>query len=132
MGRRSILPLGCLFLALGVMAQQVPSTDASNSSTTVRGCLNSNRGNYIVVEDSTGLVYALRGVGDKLNRQVGHEVEVTGQLHPGQMKTGVRSTKTGSNPSDTVHGVEGVPLQVADVTKDVRTVAKHCKAADQQ
>jgi len=78
------------------------------------------------------LVYALRGVGDKLNGQVGREVEVTGELHPGSIKTGVRSTKAGSNPSDTVHGVEGVPLQVADVAKDVRTLARHCKAADQQ
>ena len=119
-----------ILCSVGALAQQADSSAAS--STTVRGCLNSSRGNYIVVEDKTGLIYALRGVGDKLNGRVGREVEVVGQLHPGSMKTGVRSSKAGSNPSDTVHGIDGVPLQVADVDKDVRTVAKHCKAADQE
>ncbi len=139
MNRKPLLVLASLLLtlvivSLGALAQQpspANSADASNS-TTVRGCLNLSRGNYILVEDKSGLPYALRGVGSKLNGFVGHEVEVTGQLHPGSMKTGVRSSKDGSNPSDTVHGVDGVPLQVADVTKDVREVAKHCKAADEQ
>lgn len=132
MNRIASVALACLFCTLSALAQQPSAVPGeSSSTTTVRGCLNSSRGNFIVIEDRTGLVYALRGVGDKLNGLVGREVEVTGQLHPGSMKTGVRSTKAGSNPSDTVHGIEGVPLQVADVTKDVREVAKHCKAADQ-
>lgn len=127
------LVAACVVLSAVALAQQRPSADSTGANnTTVRGCLNSSRGNYIVVEDKTGLVYALRGVGDKLNSRVGKEVEVVGQLHPGSMKTGVRSSKSGSNPSDTVHGIDGVPLQVADVDKDVRTVAKHCKAADQE
>lgn len=128
MNRIASLILACLFCALSALAQQ-PS---GLPSTTVRGCLNSERGNFILVEDRTGLVYALRGVGNTLNSFVGHEVEVTGQLHPGSMKTGVRSEKAGSNPSDTVHGIEGVPLQVANVGADVRMVGKHCTAADQQ
>jgi|SRR5579862_348537 hypothetical protein len=131
--RGSWLVVACAVLSGVALAQQGSSADSSTTNnTTVRGCLNSSRGNYIVVEDKTGLVYALRGVGDKLNGRVGKEVEVVGQLHPGSMKTGVRSSKAGSNPSDTVHGVDGVPLQVADVDKDVRTVAKRCKAADQE
>jgi hypothetical protein len=51
---------------------------------------------------------------------------------PGTIKTGVRGEKAGSNPSDTVHGIDGVPLQVADVQTDIRTISKHCKAADQE
>ncbi len=105
-------------------------TAADSGITKVRGCLNRERGNYLVVEDKTGLVYALRGVGDKLEGRQGQQVEVTGQLHPGSQKTGVRSAKSGSNPSDTLHGVDGVPLQVADVNSDVKTVAKHCKATE--
>jgi len=120
-------------LSLPTFAQQAAAPSTPDSATTkVRGCLNRNRGNYLVVEDKTGLVYALRGVGTKLDAQVNHEVEVTGQLHPGSMKSGVRAEKSGSNPSDTVHGVEGVPLQIANVSTDVRMVAKKCTPAEEQ
>jgi hypothetical protein len=82
--------------------------------------------------DRTGMVYALQGVGNKLNRFLRKEVEVTGESKPGSVKTGIRPEKEGSNPSDTVHGVDGVPLEVKDIDSDIRIVAKHCKAADQQ
>jgi hypothetical protein len=107
------------------------SVPASNTST-VRGCLDGQRGNYIVVEDKTGLVYVLKGVGNKLDSHLHHQVEVKGRVRPGIIKTGVNPTKSGSNPSDTAHGVDGVPLEVADAQTDIRTIAKHCKAADQQ
>lgn len=114
-----------------VLAGTVAAQEAQdNSSATVKGCLSRSRGNYLVVEDKTGLVYALKGVGSKLDGQSGHEVEVTGSLQPGTVKTGVRSTKDGSNPADTVHGVEGTPLQVNDVSTDVKTISRRCKAAD--
>lgn len=134
MDRKPFLVSVCLLVAMGAVAQQgsAPADSSGSNLTTVRGCLSRSRGNYIIAEDNTGLAYVLRGVGNKVNGLVGHEVEATGQLHPGSMKTGVRSTKDGSNPSDTVHGVDGVPLQVADVSKDVRQVAKKCKPADQQ
>lgn len=125
----------------GVFAQQsstAPPTSAGNSTgpgsnvATVRGCLNGERGNYIVVEDNSGSVYVLKGVGNKLDNYLHHEVEVKGKMLPGTIKTGVRPEKAGSNPSDTVHGVDGVPLRVANVETDVRTISKHCKAADQE
>ena len=129
----------CLFLlpTLGAVAQQ-PSNPAAGTGTTpvrnaatVRGCLNGQRGNYILVEDKTGLVYVLKGVGNKLDPQLHHEVEVKGRLRSGTIKTGVNPTKSGSNPSDTEHGVDGVPLDVTNVQTDVRTISKHCKAADE-
>lgn len=134
MNRKMRLILIGVFFALSSLASQLAAaqTDLTSNTTTVRGCLISSRGNYIVVEDRTGLAYALQGVDDRLNGFVGHEIEVSGQLRPGSMKTGVSSTKIGSNPSDTVHGIDGVPLQVGDVTRDVRMVAKKCTAADQQ
>ncbi len=127
-------------VALGAVAQQTPTQPTSNDNTTgpaqgavtVRGCLEGSRGNYMLVEEGTSLVYVLKGVGNKLDNQLHHEVEVKGRLLPGTIKTGVRPEKTGSNPSDTVHGVDGVPLQVADLKADVRAISKHCKAADQQ
>ena len=85
-----------------------------------------------MVEDKTGLVYALKGVGYKLDGQLHHEVEVKGRVRPGIIKTGINPAKAGSTPSDTEHGVDGVPLEVADVHTDIRTISKHCKAADQQ
>jgi len=131
---------GFLLIGLAAVAQQSStppvsignmSAPASNTST-VRGCLDGQRGNYIVVEDKTGLVYVLKGVGNKLDSRLHHEVEVKGRVRPGISKTGANPTKAGSNPSDTEHGVDGVPLEVADVQADIRTISKHCKAADQQ
>jgi len=80
-----------------------------------------------VVEDKTGLVYVLKGVGNKLDSKLHHEVEVKGQLRSGTIKTGINPSKSGSNPSDTAHGVDGVPLQVANVQTDIRTISKSCK-----
>jgi hypothetical protein len=129
-----------LLISLGAVAQQSstppPSTGnmsspASNTST-IRGCLDGQRGNYIVVEDKTGLVYVLKGVGNKLDSYLHRQVEVKGRVRSGIIKTGINPSKSGSNPSDTARGVDGVPLEVSDVQADIRTIAKHCKAADQQ
>jgi hypothetical protein len=98
----------------------------------VRGCLDGQRGNYIVVEDKTGLMYVLKGVGNTLNGQLHRQVEVKGKILPGTIKTGINPAKAGSNPSDTARGVDGVPLQVANPETDIRTISKKCKAADQQ
>jgi len=130
--------LGLLLLSLGALAQEPnpPATSgnanapASNIST-VQGCLSGQRGNYILVEDKTNLVYVLKGVGNKLDAQLRHEVEVKGRVRSGIIKTGVNPAKAGSNPADTEHGVDGVPLEVANVQTDVRTISKSCKAADQ-
>jgi hypothetical protein len=132
----SIVILGLtLLLTAAASAQQPPGSSASSdqpSTITVRGCLRSERGNYVLIENQTGVVYALQNVGNKLNGFLRKEIEVTGETKPGSVRTGVRPEKAGSNPSDTVHGIDGVPLQVADIKKDIRVVAKHCKAADQQ
>jgi hypothetical protein len=122
-----------LLLAAFTPAQQSDnqpsSMGPSPNAITVRGCLNRSRGNYLVVEDKTGMTYALRGVGNKLDSRVNHEVQVAGTLEPGSQKTGTRSQKEGSNPADVVHGVDGTPLYVSDIDADIKTVGK-CKAAD--
>lgn len=127
-------------ISVGAVAQQSSTVPASVGDTaapprnvsTVRGCLDGERGNYILVEDHTSLVYVLKGVGNKLDSYLHHDVEVKGRTLPGTIKTGVRPEKAGSNPSDTVHGIDGVPLQVTDVQTDIRMISKHCKAADQE
>jgi hypothetical protein len=118
---------------IGVAAPaQESSTAPASNNTTVRGCLRGQRGNYILIEDNTSAVYVLKGVGNKLDKQLRHQVEVKGKILPGSIKTGVTTEKAGSNPSDTVHGVDGVPLRVANVDTDVRTLSNRCKAADKQ
>ncbi|HWY57487.1 MAG TPA: hypothetical protein VNZ03_23680 [Terriglobales bacterium] len=137
---RLIAAVAFLLVGLGGIAQQSSTPPASNgnasapasSASTVRGCLDGQRGNYIVVEDKTGLVYVLKGVGNKLDAKLHHEVEVKGRILSGTIKTGVNPNKSGSNPSDTARGIDGVPLQVANVQTDIRTISKGCKAADQQ
>jgi hypothetical protein len=132
---RKALPAVAVLLlcSLGTAAQDSQSNSTPpRGVTTVRGCLDGSRGNYVLVEDNTSLIYVLKGVGNKLDSQLHHQVEVKGKVLPGTVKTGVRPEKSGSNPADTVHGVDGLPLQVADVQNDIKTIAKRCKAADQQ
>jgi hypothetical protein len=124
---------------VAAFAQQSPAASATSPGSapapniaTVRGCLDGERGNYIVVEDNSGSVFVLKGVGNKLDNYRRHEVEVKGRILPGTIKTGVRPEKAGSNPSDTIHGVDGVPLQVSNLETDIRTISKHCKAADEE
>jgi hypothetical protein len=133
----SVVAVIGVFVGSG-FAQQSPaasggdSTNPASKIATVRGCLNGQRGNYVVVEDNSSMVYVLKGVGNKLDSYLHHQVEVKGRILPGTIKTGTRSEKAGSNPSDTVHGVDGVPLQLANVQTDIRTISTKCKAADQE
>lgn len=124
-----------LLVCAATFAQQTSTPPADNEAPTpitVRGCVRSERGNYILIENRTGAIYALQDVGNKLQGYLRKEVEVTGEVKPGSVRTGIRPEKAGSNPSDTEHGVSGVPLAVKDVNKDIKIIAKHCKAADQQ
>jgi hypothetical protein len=129
-----------LLMGTAAVAQDSSNAPASNGNvgaptqklSTIRGCLRGQRGNYILIENGSGAVYVLKGVGNKLDSQRRHEVEVKGRILPGTIKTGVTPEKAGSNPADTVHGVDGVPFQVANVQTDVQTISNKCKAADQQ
>lgn len=128
--RTALILTASLAFAVSLSAQQSPSPSADSSdATTIRGCLEGERGNYILVE-KTGSVYVLKGVGNKLDSHLNREVEVKGEMLPGTIKTGVRPEKSGSNPSDTIHGVDGTPFEVQNPLTDVKTLAKHCKAAD--
>jgi hypothetical protein len=139
MNRMLIIGLVVGSFVVGALAQQSSAAPAGGNSAasaskvvTVRGCLGGDRGNYIVVEGNSASVYVLKGVGNKLDSYLRHQVEVKGKILPGTIKTGVRPEKAGSNPSDTVHGVDGVPLRVANIDTDIRTISKNCKAADQE
>jgi hypothetical protein len=132
--RTLIAVAGFLLIGAAALAQDAttPPQPPPDNITTIRGCLRSQRGNYIVIGEQSNLPYVLKGVGSKLHSQLNHQVEVKGKLLPGTVKTGINPDKAGSNPSDTTHGVDGTPFQVANPETDVTIIAKKCKAADQQ
>ena len=135
--RTLIVVAGFLLIGAAALAQDAttpppPGSAPADNITTIRGCLRSQRGNYIVIGEQSNLPYVLKGVGNKLHGQLNHQVEVKGKLLPGTVKTGINPDKAGSNPSDTTHGVDGTPFQVANPDTDIQTIAKKCKAADQQ
>lgn len=100
--------------------------DSSNSETiTVRGCLERTRQNYTVI-DRHGFEYVLKGVGNKVENEVGHEVEARGNLTD-DVKSGERDEKQGSNPSDNVRSVDGATLEIVNVAKDVHRIADKCR-----
>jgi hypothetical protein len=112
----------CIVLLLLATAS---ARKADNSDVmTVRGCLQRSHQNYVVV-DRHGWPYVLKGVGNKLDAEVGHEVEVRGKLSE-DIKSGVRPEKAGSNPSDTVRSVDGATVEVLKVSSDIRRISDTC------
>jgi hypothetical protein len=65
----------------------------------------------------------LQGFGNKRQGFLHKEVEATGESKPDSVKTGVRPEQARGNPSDTVPGVDGVPVQVRDIQKDIRIIS---------
>jgi hypothetical protein len=124
-------------LSTGLFAQQSSAPPASASSpsprtSTIRGCLRGERNNYILMENKTNTAYVLKGVGNKLDNYRRKEVEVTGQMLAGTIKTGINPGKAGSNPADTVHGIDAVPFQVNNIDTDIKVISKKCKAGSDQ
>jgi hypothetical protein len=97
MHRKISVAATALLLSMAAFAQQTSAPDEGkqeSSKITVRGCLRSERGNYILIADRTGTIYALQGVGNKLDRFLRKEVEVTGESKPGSGKTGKRGQQS--------------------------------------
>ena len=123
---KALAALAVCAIALAGTVYAQNNTQNDSDTVTVRGCLQESRQNYVVV-NKRGFSYALKGVGDKLNAEVGHEVEVKGKL-TNDITTGVRPEKQGSNPSDTVRATDGAAtLQILNVGGDVRTIANKCQ-----
>ncbi len=116
---RKTLTLASLLLsAVWLQAQTAnPSSDKNKTSgpATIEGCLQSAGGEFTLTE-SNGTVHQLSGSGNKLNHQVGHEVQITGKA----------STKT---TADTSYGAAS-SAQVVPVfeVKTVTQVADTCKS----
>jgi hypothetical protein len=117
-----------VFILFGAALGQEKSAD---TGTTIRGCLQRSAQNDLVVE-SEGTSYALRGIGDKLDGELGHWLEVKGVLVSNtKAKAAAGSVKKQSNMRDPGTAAARRTLQVADVTADVHRVADHCLSSSE-
>lgn len=114
-----MLTLLLLISAVWLQAESPSSSDKSQNSTdltTMQGCLQSSLGQYTLTEKD-GTVHQLSGAANKLGRQVGHEVELTGKTGVGTLDT----TSAGAGSS--------AAMQLVFEVKSVKLVAAKCKSA---
>ncbi len=79
-------------------SQSQPSAPAT-SPTTIEGCLGGSAGSYTLTAKD-GTIYQLTGNTDKLDKHVGHEVQITGTESPATSTSGTGSqTGTATSPS---------------------------------
>lgn len=114
----------CCFCLVVFLGTAVAKKADNAERMTVRGCLKRSRQNYVVV-DRHGFQYVLKGVGNKVEGEVGHEVEARGNLIDDQ-KSGERAEKQGSNPSDSLRSVGGATLEIVNVATDIKRVSDSC------
>ena len=115
------LPLLLFLISILSGCNQRPAATGASIGVTFRGCLEHAQGNYVVVEDRTTTRFALIGVGNKIGKLLGHEVEVTGTL----MLT------PSPDSTDATH-VDGHPLPIENARSDVVSIADHCRASDRR
>ena len=105
-----------------------PTSRASGGSSTmtVDGCLSGSGGHYMLKDKTSGTSYMLTGATAKLDKHVGHEVQVTGTLSSG----GDASETSGMSNSagQTTSGNAGMNGQTLNVTS-MKHVAASCSAA---
>jgi hypothetical protein len=112
-----------LILSSGFLLAQsgnVPATDQNKSKTaqgqvTVQGCVDRERGDYILVQQEPGMTWELQGTGKiKVSKYFGQRVQITG--------TKVTSLDTSS---DAV-AVGGSPSPVTIMVSSVKVLDKSC------
>src|SRR5436853_5515588 len=83
MPKSLMLVLALLMSTAWLAAQDSPQSGTSQTSaaasgqTNVQGCLQGSNGSYTLTADS-GTTYQLQGDTSKLDKHVGHEVQITG------------------------------------------------------
>lgn len=104
---KKILLLSSIFLLSTVWAvaqydsQSSASSQSSSSEmskTTLQGCLSGSDGNYTLT-DQSGAMYQLTGDTAKLDKHIGHTIQVTGTP-----TTSSASSTTSGNPSGAMSG----------------------------
>jgi len=99
-------------------SEQGESGAANGANTTIRGCLTGGGGTY-VLNSEDGSAYTLLGDGNALDKQINHEVEITG-------------TKVAVPPSsqpdthNTAAGAPGHPSGNNIQVSQMREISDHC------
>ena len=112
--------LALLLFALWVPAQEMPSAEATRKAgkagpVTLQGCLQSSDNQFMLIE-SDATAHRLAGNGNKLSKEVGHEIEVTG-------KDEIRTLDT--TPQG---GASSVKMITVFQVKTIKQVADTCKS----
>jgi hypothetical protein len=121
MPKTILLAFAILCFAVGMQAQDTSSQDTSaqtspagaqtgtaSSHTSVQGCVQGSDGNYTLT-DSSGTTYMLQGDAAKLNKHVGHEVQITGSTSGSSSANAMgNSSQGGSQPTLTVDKVKHI------------------------
>ena len=74
-----LIVVPALLVALGFA--QTPAASINSDQTSIKGCLGGTDGNYTVVEDNTGRTFKITTSSVNLKPHVGHEMNLTGDLH---------------------------------------------------
>src|SRR5579863_2408062 len=94
------------------------STDNSKPAkeqTTVRGCVSTFNGDFILVKQDPGMTYELHSSGKmRLSRYLGQRVEVTGKTSPSL-----------STSSDAL-AIGGAPSSLTLTASSIKTISKEC------
>jgi hypothetical protein len=80
-----------LTLLLLISAAWLQAQDAGKTLTTIQGCLQYANGHYRLTEDN-GTTHQLQSEANKLTKQVGHEVQLTGMPATRSVNTTVQGT----------------------------------------
>jgi uncharacterized protein YdeI (BOF family) len=95
-------------------AQTSAGQNNMGNQTTVKGCLSSSNGNYMLT-DKSGTMYQLMGDTSKLSEHVGHEIKVTGTMGSAGSQTGESGGGMGQGSQEA--------LQVSSV----KHISKNCQ-----
>jgi hypothetical protein len=88
--------------------------------------LERSKGNVIVVHERNGTRFALTGVGNKVDKLLGHEVEVTGTLKLAASTAEAGWSRQGTDSIDATPTIDGYPLRIEKVRTDV-SISNRCQ-----
>jgi hypothetical protein len=114
MARLMIFLLLCSAVLLAQDNGSANDSKSKNGTVTVTGCVDRQRGDYVLIQQNPAITYELQGTDKaKLRNYIGQRVQVTGSKFP-SMETS----------SDAIAG--GSPAPVTIRVSSIKTIAKEC------
>lgn len=126
-----LLLLGSLLACLKRPSSEQSAATNASIGVTLRGCLERSQSNVVVVHGRNGARFALTGVGNKVDKLIGHKVEVTGTLKLAPSTAGLGSSRQGTDSSDATSAFDGYLLRIESVRTDVVSISNYCQDPEQ-